>query len=112
MCITFLDENGEYNYLPSVYLKPDVSIIDGYGTFDNPYELNISYDAEKGLTICTNETNVQYLRANYNGGNPLFRFYKEASKTTGVPVALYKLEQNYRSTKKILERANLIIKNS
>lgn len=41
--ITSLDENGEYNYLSSVYLKPDVSIIDGYGTLDNPYELSIKF---------------------------------------------------------------------
>ncbi len=37
----------------------------------------------------------------------IFNFKKDFA-----PVALYKLEQNYRSTKKILDRANMVIKNN
>ena len=32
-----------YNFIPSVYLRPDVSIVSGDGTSDNPYELSIKY---------------------------------------------------------------------
>ena len=32
-----------YNFLPCVYLRPDVSIISGDGTFNSPYEITIKY---------------------------------------------------------------------
>lgn len=42
------DNNKEYNFIPSVYLKPDVSIIGGYGTIDNPYEIGIKFPMSYG----------------------------------------------------------------
>lgn len=38
-------------FRPSVYLKPDVSIIGGYGTISNPYELDIKYPMSYGTVI-------------------------------------------------------------
>ena len=32
-----------YNFLPCLYLRPDVSIISGDGSSDNPYEIGIKY---------------------------------------------------------------------
>ena len=42
------DNNQEYNFIPSVFLKPDVSIIGGYGTIDNPYEIGIKFPMSYG----------------------------------------------------------------
>ncbi len=39
--ITFDDSNLEYDYIPVVYLKEEVSFIDGDGSIDNPYHLDI-----------------------------------------------------------------------
>ena len=36
-------KNDNYNFVPCVYLRPDVSIISGDGSNDNPYELMIKY---------------------------------------------------------------------
>lgn len=38
----------EYAFLPTVYLKPDVSIISGYGTIDEPYEIDIKFSMTYG----------------------------------------------------------------
>lgn len=35
------------NMIPKVYLNPDVSIINGYGTIDEPYQLKVLYPIEK-----------------------------------------------------------------
>lgn len=37
------NSDGLYNFLPCVYLRPDISIISGDGTFNNPYEIAIKY---------------------------------------------------------------------
>ncbi len=37
------NSNNSYNFLPCVYLRPDVSIISGDGSIINPYELAIKY---------------------------------------------------------------------
>ena len=37
------DNNKTYSFLPCVYLRPDVSILKGDGTIDNPYEMAIKY---------------------------------------------------------------------
>lgn len=42
------DNNKEYSFIPSVYLKPDVSIVGGYGTIDNPYEIGIKFPMSYG----------------------------------------------------------------
>lgn len=42
------DNTKEYNFIPSVFLKPDVSIIGGYGTIDNPYEIGIKFPMSYG----------------------------------------------------------------
>lgn len=42
------DNNNAYAFVPSVYLKPDVSIIDGYGTYDEPYEIDIKFPMSYG----------------------------------------------------------------
>ena len=34
---------NNYGFLPVIYLRPDVSIVSGDGSFDNPYELSIKY---------------------------------------------------------------------
>ena len=39
----------ELLFVPCVYLKPDVSIIRGLGTEDNPYELDIKYPFSYGI---------------------------------------------------------------
>lgn len=35
--------DGNYNFVPCVYLRPDVSIVSGDGTNESPYELAIKY---------------------------------------------------------------------
>lgn len=42
------DNGHEYNFIPSVFLKPDVSIIGGYGTIDNPYEIGVKFPMSYG----------------------------------------------------------------
>ena len=39
--ITFDLASDEYNYIPVVYLKEEVSFINGNGSFESPFELNI-----------------------------------------------------------------------
>ena len=39
-----------FNYLPCVYLKPDISILSGDGTIGNPYELGVKYQNEEEYT--------------------------------------------------------------
>lgn len=39
-----------YSILPSLYLKPDLSIISGNGSIDNPYELGIKFPMTYGVT--------------------------------------------------------------
>ena len=41
--LTTGNNTSNYNFLPCVYLRPDVSIISGDGTSDNPYEINIKF---------------------------------------------------------------------
>lgn len=38
-----LASTNNYNILPCVYLRPDVSIVSGDGTYNNPYEITIKY---------------------------------------------------------------------
>ena len=35
--------NDSYNFLPCIYLRPDVSILSGTGQEDNPYEIGIKF---------------------------------------------------------------------
>ena len=37
------NSTSNYSFVPCVYLRPDVSIIKGDGSFDKPYELSIKY---------------------------------------------------------------------
>lgn len=54
--VYYLSSNGltsgltttNYTIRPTVYLKPDISIIAGYGTSDNPYELSIKFPMNYG----------------------------------------------------------------
>ena len=36
-------DNENYGFLPTVYLRPDISIISGDGSMDNPYEIGIKF---------------------------------------------------------------------
>lgn len=38
----------EYHFIPAVYLKPDVSITGGYGTLNEPYEIEIKFPMSYG----------------------------------------------------------------
>lgn len=46
------------NIHPAVYLRPDVSIINGLGTIDNPYELNIVYPMDLGIKTSIKQSNI------------------------------------------------------
>ncbi len=54
-----------YNVRPTVYLRPDVSIINGYGTSEEPYELSIKYPMNYGIKTKIKAHEVTY---NLNGG--------------------------------------------
>ena len=41
--LTTGESNESYGFLPCVYLRPDVSIVSGDGSMNNPYELAIKY---------------------------------------------------------------------
>ena len=47
--ITYLENDNDYYYLPTLYLKPDVSILSGDGSINNPYELGIKYPMNYGV---------------------------------------------------------------
>ena len=51
------------NFKPSVYLRPDVSIIGGMGTIDNPYEIEINFPMSYDKVISSN-----YITYDTNGG--------------------------------------------
>jgi len=55
-----------YNVRPSMYLKPDVSIVAGYGTIEDPYELTIKFPIEYGVKT---ETKAQEIIYNLNGAS-------------------------------------------
>lgn len=46
--ITLGDKMELFAFVPVVYLKPDVSIINGYGTVNEPYELDIKFPMSYG----------------------------------------------------------------
>ena len=37
------ESTNSYNFVPCVYLRPDISIISGDGSYTNPYEITIKY---------------------------------------------------------------------
>lgn len=43
------DSKEELGFVPVVYLKPDVSIVSGNGSFDSPYELVVKYPMNYGI---------------------------------------------------------------
>ena len=55
-----------YNIKPTLYLKPDVSIINGYGTSDEPYELSIKFPISYGIKT---ELKTEAVTYNLNGGS-------------------------------------------
>lgn len=46
--INTLPSEDLYNYLPCVYIRPDVSIVSGDGSINSPYELGIKYPMNYG----------------------------------------------------------------
>ena len=54
-----------YNIRPTLYLKPDVSIIAGYGTSEEPYELSIKFPMNYGVKTAPKAQEITY---NLNGG--------------------------------------------
>lgn len=57
--------SNAYSIRPTIYLKPDVSIINGYGTSEEPYELSIKYPMDYGTKT---EIKAQEVTYNLNGG--------------------------------------------
>lgn len=55
--LTLGDSFANYHIRPVVYLKPDVSIVDGDGTLENPYELVIKFPMVYGVKTKLKTTN-------------------------------------------------------
>ena len=49
------DKTNSYYFQPAVYLKPDVSIIGGYGTLNSPYEIDIKFPMSYGTVEYINK---------------------------------------------------------
>ena len=72
-----------YNIKPTLYLKPDVSIINGYGTSEEPYELSIKYPMDYGTKT---EIKAQEVTYDLNGGvGNIESTYVGAKITSDVP---------------------------
>jgi len=49
------EKNSNFYFQPAVYLKPDVSIIGGYGTLNSPYEIDIKFPMSYGTVEYINK---------------------------------------------------------